>query len=66
MLDHVCLSQIKLQTFNVDINEYTRFSDLFASLIQLRADLPEVEKLHYLKGCLQEESKVVIDPLKFT
>ncbi|XP_055522915.1 uncharacterized protein LOC129717095 [Wyeomyia smithii] len=29
-------------------------------------DLPEVEKFHYLKGCLQGEPKSLIDPLQIT
>ncbi|XP_062541033.1 uncharacterized protein LOC134209068 [Armigeres subalbatus] len=51
-LDHVRLPQIKLQTFNGDIDEKT--------------DLPEVEKFHYLKGCLQGEPKNLIDLLKIS
>ncbi|XP_062713376.1 uncharacterized protein LOC134290291 [Aedes albopictus] len=65
-LDHVRLPQIKLQTFNGDIDEWISFRDLFTSLIHWRTDLPEVEKLHYLKGCLQGEPKALIDPLKIT
>ncbi|XP_055604029.1 uncharacterized protein LOC129752267 [Uranotaenia lowii] len=65
-LDHVRLSQIKLQTFNGDIEEWLSFRDLYTSLIHWKPDLPEVEKFHYLKGCLQGEPKALIDPLKIT
>ncbi|XP_062539043.1 uncharacterized protein LOC134207339 [Armigeres subalbatus] len=66
VLDHVRLPQIKLQSFNGDIDEWISFRDLFTSLIHWRTDLPEVEKFHYLKGCLQGEPKALIDPLKIT
>ncbi|XP_062558275.1 uncharacterized protein LOC134223151 [Armigeres subalbatus] len=65
-LDHVRLPQIKLQTFNGDIDEWISFRDLYTSLIHRKTDLPEVEKFHYLKGCLQGEPKNLIDPLKIT
>ncbi|XP_062557494.1 uncharacterized protein LOC134222349 [Armigeres subalbatus] len=29
-------------------------------------DLPDVEKFHYLKGCLAGEAKALVDPLKIT
>ncbi|XP_062537998.1 uncharacterized protein LOC134206313 [Armigeres subalbatus] len=57
---------IQLQTFNGDIDEWLSFRDLFTSLIHWKVDLPEVEKLHYLKGCLQGEPKALIDPLPIT
>ncbi|XP_062538270.1 uncharacterized protein LOC134206557 [Armigeres subalbatus] len=66
IVDHVRLPQIQLQTFNGDIDEWLSFRDLFTSLIHWKVDLPEVEKLHYLKGCLQGEPKALIDPLPIT
>lgn len=65
-LDHVCLPQIKLQSFNGDIDEWLSFRDLFTSLIHWKTDLPEVEKFHYLKGCLQGEPRTLIDSLQLT
>ncbi|XP_062537898.1 uncharacterized protein LOC134206226 [Armigeres subalbatus] len=65
-LDHVRLPQITLQEFNGDIDEWISFRDLFTSLIHRKIDLPEVEKFHYLKGCLQGEPKSLIDSLKIT
>ncbi|XP_055622310.1 uncharacterized protein LOC129765896 [Toxorhynchites rutilus septentrionalis] len=64
--EHVRLPQIKLQTFSGDIDEWLSFRDLFKSLIHNKTDLPDVEKLHYLKGCLQGEPKSLIDPLQIT
>ncbi|XP_062557788.1 uncharacterized protein LOC134222645 [Armigeres subalbatus] len=63
-LDNVRLPQIKLQSFNID--EWLSFRDLFTSLIHWKPDLPEVEKFHYLKGCLQGEPRSLIDPLQVT
>ncbi|XP_055589418.1 uncharacterized protein LOC129741697 [Uranotaenia lowii] len=64
--DHVRLPQIKLQSFNGNIDEWLGFRDLYLSLIHCKLDLPEVEKFHYLKGCLQGEPKALIDPLQIT
>ncbi|XP_062538802.1 uncharacterized protein LOC134207098 [Armigeres subalbatus] len=57
---------ITLQTFNGNIDEWFSFRDLFNSLIHWKAELPEVEKFHYLKGCLQGEPRALIDPLPIT
>ncbi|XP_062704472.1 uncharacterized protein LOC134286812 [Aedes albopictus] len=64
--EHVRLPQIRLQSFKGDIDEWISFRDLFTSLIHSRTDLPDVEKLHYLKGCLLGEPKGLIDPLAIT
>ncbi|XP_055527284.1 uncharacterized protein LOC129719894 [Wyeomyia smithii] len=64
--EHVRLPQIKLQSFDGDIDEWLSFRDLFTSLIHWKADLSEVKKLHYLKGCLEGEAEALIDPLKLT
>lgn len=53
VMDHVRLPQITLQSFNGNIDEWLSFRDLFTSLIHGKPELPEVEKLHYLKSCLK-------------
>ncbi|XP_055613091.1 uncharacterized protein LOC129759623 [Uranotaenia lowii] len=65
-IEHVRLPQIKLQTFDGDIDQWLSFRDLYLSLIHTKADLPEVEKFHYLKGCLTGEARALIDPLALT
>ncbi|XP_062557059.1 uncharacterized protein LOC134221908 [Armigeres subalbatus] len=65
-LEHVRLPQIQLQTFSGNIDEWLSFRDLYTSLIHWKADLPDVEKFHYLKGCLTGEAKALIDPLSIT
>ncbi|XP_055615330.1 uncharacterized protein LOC129761620 [Toxorhynchites rutilus septentrionalis] len=64
--DHVRLPQIRLQTFDGNIDEWLSFRDLYVSLIHCKSDLPDVEKFHYLKGCLQGEPKALVDPLQLT
>lgn len=66
VVEHVRLPQIKLQTFDGNIDEWLSFRDLYTSLIHLKADLPDVEKFHYLKGCLAGEANSLIDPLAIT
>ncbi|XP_065078747.1 uncharacterized protein LOC135701754 [Ochlerotatus camptorhynchus] len=56
----------QLQSFDGSINDWLSFRDLYTSLIHEKPDLPDVEKLHYLKGCLAGEAKALIDPLRIT
>ncbi|XP_055633396.1 uncharacterized protein LOC129773775 [Toxorhynchites rutilus septentrionalis] len=65
-IDHVRLPQIKWQTFDGNIDEWLSFRDLYLSLIHHKTDLPDVEKFHYLKGCLKGEAKALVDPLPIT
>ncbi|XP_062541721.1 uncharacterized protein LOC134209722 [Armigeres subalbatus] len=65
-LERVRLPQIQLPAFNGEIDEWLSFRDLFTSLIHWKTDLPDVEKLHYLKGCLQGEPTTLIDSLQIT
>ncbi|XP_062539105.1 uncharacterized protein LOC134207398 [Armigeres subalbatus] len=66
VMEHVRLPQIKLQSFDGNIDEWLSFRDMYTSLIHHKTDLPPVEKLHYLKGCLSGEAKALLDPLKIT
>ncbi|XP_062537807.1 uncharacterized protein LOC134206136 [Armigeres subalbatus] len=65
-MERVRLPQIVLQTFDGNIDDWLSFRDLYLSLIHRKADLPEVEKFHYLKGCLAGEAKSLVDPLPIT
>ncbi|XP_062538566.1 uncharacterized protein LOC134206850 [Armigeres subalbatus] len=65
-MDHVRLPQIQLQSFDGNIDDWLSFRDLYTSLIHEKQDLPDVEKFHYLKGCLAGEAKALVDPLKIT
>ncbi|XP_062541585.1 uncharacterized protein LOC134209604 [Armigeres subalbatus] len=65
-MERVRLPQIVLQTFDGNIDDWLSFRDLYLSLIHRKADLSEVEKFHYLKGCLAGEAKSLVDPLPIT
>lgn len=65
-MEHVRLPQIRLQSFNGNIDDWLSFRDLFTSLIHRKPELPDVEKFHYLKGCLEGEAKMLIDSLQVT
>lgn len=65
-IDHVCLPQIQLQTFDGNLDDWLSFRDLYISLIHTRTDLPDVEKLYYLKASLLGEAKALIDPISIT
>ncbi|XP_055589329.1 uncharacterized protein LOC129741616 [Uranotaenia lowii] len=65
-VEHVKLPQIKLQQFDGNVDEWLSFRDLYMSLIHTKADLPDIEKFHYLKGCLAGEAKKLVDPLAIT
>ncbi|XP_062541422.1 uncharacterized protein LOC134209452 [Armigeres subalbatus] len=64
--EHVRLPRIMLQTFDGNIDDWLTFLDLFISLIHRNVELWEVEKFHFLKGCLAGEAKALVDPLVIT
>ncbi|XP_052565835.1 uncharacterized protein LOC120412439 [Culex pipiens pallens] len=64
--DHIRLPQIKLQKFTGIIEEWLSFRDLFVSLIHSKAELSDVEKFYYLRGCLDGKPAGLIDHLKIT
>ncbi|XP_058811177.1 uncharacterized protein LOC131676067 [Topomyia yanbarensis] len=63
---HVRLPQITLPKFSGKIDEWLTFRVLYTSLIHWQADLPEVEKFHYLRSQLEGEALAIIDSLPLT
>ncbi|XP_011858171.1 PREDICTED: uncharacterized protein LOC105555740 [Vollenhovia emeryi] len=57
------LPRIQLPTFSGKYEEWPSFRDLFTSIISRDASLSEVEKLHYLKGCLKGEAELHVRAL---
>lgn len=57
------LSAIKIPKFNGNIEEWMEFKDLFESLISEDDSIPEIQKLHYLKTSLGEQSLNLIKHL---
>ncbi|XP_062558128.1 uncharacterized protein LOC134223005 [Armigeres subalbatus] len=64
--EHVRLPRIMLQTFEGNIDDWLSLRDLYITLKHRNVELPEVEKFHYLKGCLAGEAKALVDPLVIT
>ncbi|XP_058456813.1 uncharacterized protein LOC131434176 [Malaya genurostris] len=63
---HVRLPQITLPKFSGNMDEWISFRDLYTSLIHWQTELPDVEKLHYLRSQLQGEALAVIEALPIT
>ena len=61
---HVKLPQITLPKFSGKIDEWHTFRDLYTSLIHWQADLPEVEKFHYLRSQQKGEALSVIEQFR--
>ncbi|CAL1262782.1 unnamed protein product [Larinioides sclopetarius] len=53
------LPEIPLPLFNGKFEEWNLFKTQFNSLINENAELSEHEKLHYLRGCLKGEAKII-------
>jgi hypothetical protein len=60
------LPQINLPTFSGSYTEWQTFHDLFASIIHRNPKLSPVQKLHYLKGCLQGDAEEVVNNFSIT
>jgi len=46
-----CLPDILLPSFNRDIYQWTSFRDRFASMVDGRVGLSDIDKFYYLVGC---------------
>ncbi|CAK1554242.1 unnamed protein product [Leptosia nina] len=62
----VRLPQISLPKCNGSYEKWQPFFDLFSSLIHNNSNLSPVQKLHYLKSCLQGEAHNVLQNLPIT
>jgi len=60
------LPRIKLQTFSGEYRDWPAFRDLFVSIIGDNTSISDVEKLHYLRSCLQGPAEKLIRPLPIT
>ncbi|XP_011858259.1 PREDICTED: uncharacterized protein LOC105555829 [Vollenhovia emeryi] len=63
---HSRLPDIKLPKFNGDYSTWPTFRDLFSSVILQHSKLNDVEKLHYLRGCVQGSAEQLIRGLLLT
>lgn len=60
------LPRINLQTFSGSYEAWLGFHDLFKSLIDNNKDIPDIEKLYHLKGCLKDEAAEVLESLELS
>ncbi|XP_070527742.1 uncharacterized protein [Cardiocondyla obscurior] len=60
------LPRIQLPEFTGKFEEWPAFKDLFQSIISKDAILGDVEKLHYLKGCLKGEAEQMVRNIPMT
>lgn len=60
------LPQTLIPTFNGSIEQWIGFKKGFASLIHERDDLPDFDKLHYLRSALRDEALIKIELLPIT
>ncbi|XP_055543366.1 uncharacterized protein LOC129728916 [Wyeomyia smithii] len=61
---HVKLPEIKIPEFGGKSDEWIEFRDLYKSLVHSNAQIPSVQKLHYLRSALKGEASRLI--LSFT
>lgn len=62
-ITHVKLPEIQLPKFSGDYTKWSNFRDLFTSIIHQNESLTKVQKLQYLKLCLEEEASVIVKSL---
>jgi len=60
------LPKIKLPEFSGKYDDWPAFRDLFVSTIDSDEQLPAIEKLHYLRSCVQGEAAAMIQNLPAT
>ena len=63
---HSRLPDIKLPKFNGDYANWPSFRELFSAVILQHAKLNDVEKLHYLRSCVQGPAEQLIRGLPLT
>ena len=63
---HSRLPDIKLPKFNGDYANWPSFRELFSAVILQHAKLNDVEKLHYLRSCVQSPAEQLIRGLPLT
>ena len=60
------LPRINLPTFDGRYSEWAPFHDLFVSLVIKDTSLSNVDRFHYLRGCLKDEAADLIRNIKTT
>lgn len=63
---NVRLPEISIPKFSGHYSEWVSFRDMFVSVIDNNSSLDDVQKLHYLKGCLSGEAEQLLKHLPLT
>ncbi|CAK9809183.1 hypothetical protein ANTQUA_LOCUS5922, partial [Anthophora quadrimaculata] len=61
-----CLPRINLPSFSGSYESWLGFHDLFKSLVDDDKDIPDIEKLYHLKGCLRGEAAEVLASIELS
>ncbi|XP_033221091.1 uncharacterized protein LOC117175494 [Belonocnema kinseyi] len=60
------LPRVNLPSFSGSYESWLGFHDLFKSLVDDNKDIPEIEKLYHLKGCLKNEAAEVLASIELS
>ena len=60
------LPRVNLPSFSGSYESWLGFHDLFKSLVDDDKDIPEIEKLYHLKGCLKDEAAEVLASIELS
>ena len=60
------LPRLNLPTFSGSYEAWLGFHDLFKSLVHDDGEIPEIEKLYYLKGSLKDEAAQIISSIELS
>ncbi|XP_062710658.1 uncharacterized protein LOC134288731 [Aedes albopictus] len=63
LLSGIKLPTISLPEFDGDYNQWLAFHDTFVALIHGNADVPDVQKFHYLRAALKGEAAQLIESI---
>ncbi|XP_062714335.1 uncharacterized protein LOC134291069 [Aedes albopictus] len=63
LLSGIKLPTISLPEFDGDYNQWLAFHDTFVALIHSNADVPDVQKFHYLRAALKGEAAQLIESI---
>lgn len=60
------LPKIELPKFDGSFQQWDSFKDLFVTLVHQNSDIPDIQKLMYLKSCLKNEAANIVKNLDST
>ncbi|CAK9799187.1 hypothetical protein ANTPLA_LOCUS1923 [Anthophora plagiata] len=61
-----CLPRVNLPSFSGSYESWLGFHDLFKSLVDDDKEIPDIEKLYHLKGCLKDEAAEILASIELS